>query len=129
MKKLLRIFLWIVFFALILAGGTWIYLASITPDYSGEVKLESLDNDSKVTFDQWGIPHIEAESEEDLYRTFGEELEAARFPKCWEKIFWMRISSFELWAFRELRKRMQAALSKVILMRSTSACFRPTWMG
>jgi penicillin amidase len=71
MKKLLRIILWIVFFALLISGGTWIYLASITPNYSGNVELEGLGNDSKVTFDEWGIPHIEAQSEEDLYRTFG----------------------------------------------------------
>ncbi|WP_462249477.1 penicillin acylase family protein [Ekhidna sp.] len=45
--------------------------SSLTPIYSGEEILSGLEANSEVYFTEYGIPHIYAESEEDVYRSLG----------------------------------------------------------
>ncbi len=44
---------------------------ALKPDYSGEKSMVTLSSDVTVTYDLYGIPHIEADSEEDAFRVLG----------------------------------------------------------
>jgi penicillin amidase len=46
-------------------------MTSVTPDYDGELNLKGLEETVEVYFDDYGIPHIYAENEDDLYLAFG----------------------------------------------------------
>ncbi len=61
------------FFILIILGvvGGSLFVKSRLPQYSGSLDLRGLKASVNVTRDQWGIPHIEAENEEDLQRALG----------------------------------------------------------
>ncbi|MFQ6037257.1 MAG: penicillin acylase family protein [Candidatus Aminicenantales bacterium] len=41
------------------------------PGYSGKVSLEGLSESVRVIVDAWGVPHIDAANEEDLFRVCG----------------------------------------------------------
>lgn len=47
------------------------YPKSLLPQYEGRISLENLKGKVTVTRDKWGVPHIEAENEEDLYIALG----------------------------------------------------------
>lgn len=70
--RLLKITLLVVI-GLFLIGiiGSWIYLISITPQYSGELDLKGLKQEVVTYNDEYGIPHIYARSEEDAYLALG----------------------------------------------------------
>lgn len=63
----------LVLLGLLLLGlsGTYIYLSSLSPQYSGEVKVKELKSAVDTYFDEFGIPHIYAQSEEDAYQALG----------------------------------------------------------
>jgi penicillin G amidase len=54
---------------LLLGFGSFLY--TLTPDYSGEKELASLSDTVEVYFDDYGIPHIYADQEEDAFRALG----------------------------------------------------------
>lgn len=56
---------------IIIVGGVYYYSQRPIPHYSGQIKLNNLKLDVEVYFDDFGIPHILAKEEEDLYRTAG----------------------------------------------------------
>ena len=57
---------------LITAGGVFIYLRSVhSPTSQTEVELTGLQSKSTVHFDEYGIPHIYAENNEDAWKTLG----------------------------------------------------------
>ena len=57
---------------LIITGGVFIYLRSVhSPTSQTEVKLTGLQSQSSVHFDEYGIPHIYAENNEDAWKTLG----------------------------------------------------------
>ncbi len=57
---------------LIITGGVFIYLRSVhLPTSQTEVKLTGLQSQSSVHFDEYGIPHIYAENNEDAWKTLG----------------------------------------------------------
>ncbi len=64
----------IIFVASILLGallaGYW-FLSQSKPDYQGEVPLEGLHKTVEVYYDEWGIPHIFAQNEHDVYLALG----------------------------------------------------------
>lgn len=68
MKKLLYILL-LLFFGLII--GYQIIKHRFAPEYHGTKELTSLQAKSEVYFDDFGIPHIYAENEQDAYLTLG----------------------------------------------------------
>ncbi|TAH18400.1 MAG: penicillin acylase family protein [Cytophagales bacterium] len=47
------------------------YLVSLKPQMEGELAIDNLANPVKVLFDEYGIPHIYAQSETDAYRSLG----------------------------------------------------------
>ncbi|XXF08649.1 penicillin acylase family protein [Pseudomonas sp. D2-3] len=51
-------------------GGAW-YLQGKQPVRDGELALQRLDAPVQVRYDERGVPHIEAQSEADLYRALG----------------------------------------------------------
>jgi len=59
-----------VLIALILIG-TWMYFNSLKPDYSGEITLSGIENETSVYFDDYGIPHIYAQNQYDASAALG----------------------------------------------------------
>ncbi len=68
LKKILLSLLLIIF--LISVGG-YFYLSGKKPIREGELKLDGLTNPVIVSYDSYGVPHIKAENDSDLYRAFG----------------------------------------------------------
>ena len=68
LKKILKIAA--IFIILIGIAGFFI-LKSYKPQYSGEHTLKGLEKEVTVYHDEYGIPHIYAESKADLYYAFG----------------------------------------------------------
>lgn len=65
-------------FALILGSLVLLLIFSIlifaflhSPKYNGEIKLDGLKSQTEVLFDNYGVPHIYAENEEDAYQALG----------------------------------------------------------
>ena len=56
---------------LLVIAGSYGYLRSKLPQRSGEITLLGLKSEVDVVFDEWAIPHIEAENELDAYRALG----------------------------------------------------------
>jgi len=67
-KKILLVFG--VLIALILIGS-WIYFNSLKPDYSGEIVISGIENETSVYFDDYGIPHIYAQNQYDASTALG----------------------------------------------------------
>ena len=68
LKKTLLIFTTII--ALAILGG-WMYYNSLKPTYSGNLSLSAIDKKAEVYFDDYGIPHIYAETEKDALTILG----------------------------------------------------------
>ena len=51
--------------------GIYFYLQSSKPDYNEERILSNLLANVDVYYDNYGIPHIYAQNQRDLFRTFG----------------------------------------------------------
>jgi penicillin amidase len=71
MKILKRIILGVIALVLLAAAGLYIYLQSTKPTYSGEVKLAGLQQPVEILYDEFGVPHIYAQNEEDAYYALG----------------------------------------------------------
>jgi penicillin amidase len=68
LKRILLIALTVV---LLLIGAVYFWLNQSAPQYDGEISLPSLQQPVTVHFDDFGIPHIEAENNHDLFMAFG----------------------------------------------------------
>lgn len=68
LKKILLIIA--ILIVLILIGG-WMYFNSLKPDYSGDITLSNLENETSVYFDEYGIPHIYAQNQYDATTALG----------------------------------------------------------
>ena len=95
--KFLRVLLGlIVFFVLLVIGfavfGT-ITVRSSFPEVDGEIQLSGLGGPVDVYRDQYGIPHIYAESQRDLFFAQGYVHAQDRF---WQMDFWRHIGSARL---------------------------------
>ncbi|MDF4223055.1 penicillin acylase family protein [Maribacter sp. M208] len=71
MKNLKKIgaFLLVIITLLIIVVGVLAY--TLKPDYSGEKELSDLEKEVNVYYDDYGVPHIYGENEEDAFRTLG----------------------------------------------------------
>lgn len=49
----------------------FLFINSLKPDYQGKQKLSGLSNTVETYFDDYGIPHIYAQNEEDAFRVLG----------------------------------------------------------
>jgi penicillin amidase len=57
---------------LVLAGiGIYFWLQSTKPTLDGELQLKGLKAPVEVIYDDYGVPHIYAQNEDDLFQSFG----------------------------------------------------------
>lgn len=58
---------------LILIAGTmgYAYLLSTAPNYNGEVSISGIKSEVEIKFDNFGVPHIYAQNDEDCYKALG----------------------------------------------------------
>ncbi|MFT7158463.1 MAG: penicillin amidase, partial [Parvicella sp.] len=68
LKKILLSLLGLV---LLIVISSYFFIQSQKPTYTGELPLSGASEEVKVYFDDFGIPHIYAQSEEDAYRALG----------------------------------------------------------
>jgi len=69
MKKI--VFSLIIPILFFLSLGSYIYIKNRLPNYQGELLVSGLKEKVVVTRDQWGVPHIEANNEDDLQFALG----------------------------------------------------------
>jgi len=71
MKLFKRILLILFVLILLITGGTCLWLKSTAPDYSGSLTIKGLHQPVKITFDKFGVPHIDAGDAHDAYMALG----------------------------------------------------------
>jgi penicillin amidase len=72
MKRALKRLALVLFVLLLIAGlGAGLMWQARLPQRSGTLPLTGLAAPVQVRYDEWGVPHIRAESEPDLYRALG----------------------------------------------------------
>lgn len=71
MRIFKKILLGILILLVIGAISGVIYINSLKPQYSGNLELQNLQSEVSTYFDDYGIPHIYAENQEDAYTTLG----------------------------------------------------------
>jgi penicillin amidase len=71
MKLLKSILLGLIILIVITFLGSYLYLQSLKPDLNAKVSLPGLTSEVEVIYDDYGIPHIYAKNEEDLFYAFG----------------------------------------------------------
>ncbi len=70
--KILRRILRILLVVVILAGtALFFFVQSLKPDYEGNLSLTGIEQEVRVYYDTYGIPHIDASGEEDAMRVLG----------------------------------------------------------
>jgi len=71
MRLFKKILIALVLIVLILFIGCWWYLNSLKPTYEGNLSLSGIQNETTVYFDDYGIPHIYAQNQEDALTALG----------------------------------------------------------
>ena len=71
MKKLKRIVLILISFFLIITIALYLYLLSSKPNYEGEISIQNISKNTDVYYDDYGIPHIYANSQKDAMTVLG----------------------------------------------------------
>lgn len=71
MRILKKILLALLVFIVVLAIGLLAYIFHLKPKYEGELQLNNLEKETTVYFDEFGIPHIYADSEKDAMTALG----------------------------------------------------------
>lgn len=71
MKKIKKVLFIFIALLVLLASGIYIYLLSTKPQYEGEIKIKNISKNTEVYFDDYGIPHIYADSQKDAQVVLG----------------------------------------------------------
>ena len=71
MRKIKKILLVLFVLIVVLGIGLCAYIFHLKPKYEGEVQLKNLDKETTVYFDDFGVPHIYANSEKDAMTALG----------------------------------------------------------
>ena len=71
MKKIKKILLFLSLFIIVIGIGLCAYIFHLKPKYEGELQLKNLQKETTVYFDEFGVPHIYANSERDAMTTLG----------------------------------------------------------
>ena len=70
--KILKFIFWsLLILLLITSASAFFYLESKLPTRSGKLNMPGLTEKVEVIFDRWGIPHIYAKNETDVYMALG----------------------------------------------------------
>lgn len=56
---------------ILLAAGIFIYLQYLQPSLNDDIQLKGLKQDVEVLYDNYGIPHLYAKNQDDLFQAFG----------------------------------------------------------
>lgn len=70
-KKRYKILVGFVLVLLVMAGSGFAYVQYLKPNYSGQKELSGIQKETAVYFDDYGIPHIYAQSEADAMQALG----------------------------------------------------------
>ena len=68
LKKPLKYFF---LFSLLLSVSLWLYTKTLVPIYEGEIEIKNLSEEVKIHFDAIGVPHINAQNQQDAYTALG----------------------------------------------------------
>lgn len=71
MKTIKKIGVVLLAIIILLGLATAIFIYTLKPVYSGEKQLTDLEQEVKVYYDHYGIPHIYGENEKDAFRALG----------------------------------------------------------
>ncbi|WP_456313639.1 penicillin acylase family protein [Pseudomonas shirazensis] len=71
MRRIKKILLVLVILIVIVAIGLCAYIFHLKPKYEGELQLTNLEKETTVYFDDFGVPHIYADSEKDAMTALG----------------------------------------------------------
>ncbi|WJS95311.1 penicillin acylase family protein [Flavobacterium johnsoniae] len=71
MRILKKILLTLLVIIVLISIGLFAYIFHLKPKYEGEVQLKNLEKETTVYFDDFGIPHIYADSEKDAMTALG----------------------------------------------------------
>src|SRR5690606_33746252 len=70
-KIVKRVLISLVLLVVLVLAIVYGYLWQSKPRLNGNITLEGLREEVSVKFDAWGVPHINAQNEEDAYQVFG----------------------------------------------------------
>ncbi|MDC9722435.1 MAG: penicillin acylase family protein [Urechidicola sp.] len=70
-KSLLKFAKFLIAIILLVIVGVYFFINSLKPTYEGSEELNGLTAQTTVKFDDYGVPHIYAENEEDAMRSLG----------------------------------------------------------
>lgn len=71
MKLMKRVLIGLVILVIVLVAGVYFYLKTTAPDYAGNQTVAGLRSEVEVLYDDYGVPHIYAQNEEDAYFALG----------------------------------------------------------
>jgi len=71
LKMIKKIFYSLLLITFLVAVVVYFYLDGKEPIRSGEIKLQGLTESVTVSYDNYGVPHIKAKNDRDLFRAFG----------------------------------------------------------
>lgn len=71
MRIIKKILLTLLILIVILAIGLFVYIFHLKPKYEGKLQLKNLQKETTVYFDEFGVPHIYADSEKDAMTALG----------------------------------------------------------
>ncbi|MGB9593038.1 MAG: penicillin acylase family protein, partial [Anaerolineae bacterium] len=87
-KVLLGVLVFLVVLALVIGGGGMYLVRRNFPQTSGTLTVPGLQAEVRVLRDEWGIPHIYAQNNHDLF--FAQGYVHAQ-DRMWQMEFWRRI--------------------------------------
>lgn len=67
-KKILKIALVLI---VVIAVSIWLYARTFYPTYNGELELANISDEVTVFYDDYGVPHINAQNQKDAYTALG----------------------------------------------------------
>jgi len=71
MRIFKKIVLGVFLLLILVAAGGYLYINSLKPQYSGAIELDNLNEEVTAYMDDFGIPHIYANSQDDAYVALG----------------------------------------------------------
>ncbi len=71
MRRFKKFLLVLVVLIVVLGIGLCAYIFHLKPKYEGEIELKNLEKETTVYFDEYGVPHIYADSEKDAMTALG----------------------------------------------------------
>ncbi|KRD11811.1 penicillin amidase [Flavobacterium sp. Root901] len=71
MKRLKKILLVLLVLVVVIGIGLCAYIFHLKPKYEGELEIKNLEKETTVYFDEYGVPHIYADSEKDAMTALG----------------------------------------------------------